>query len=1056
MTNALISGITGQDGSYLAENLLEKGYEVFGLVRRVSTPNYKNIEHLLNDISLIDGDLTDLPSIMNAIIKSEADEVYNLAAQSIAENEFIPLLKAQKLCLRTFKNLWEELKLKNTIKILQIDGIETEVIEVKSNQIRALGYTAGMGNWKKIIQISRHKYNGKMVRLNQKYGTVCATPYHSVYNIEGNLCDAIDNPVLLPMRKINYYSHLKEEVEIKIQGIFESDNDWFWSTKKSDVKFPKVVNKDTLEEFLRFCAAYIAEGCCHSRDNGWQDVVIISNNDKSWLESVEKDIKKVIPGISCYYTESKKENYDSTWNMCISDKTLYQIIVSLCGKGSINKRIPDFVFKLKEKYKVAFIDKLVEGDGCVENRNLFNTIRYTTVSKELATGLCLLLSLLNRDYTCRMYEDNNEDHNAVYFIREVKSYQLQQGIEQRKLDLIDYDGYVYDIAVEGLHNFTVGVGNIVVHNSFVATSWQQPVATCNVTAMGALNVFEAVRKCDPYIKTYQASSSELYSGLEYPQTEETQFKPRSPYGVSKLFAHNMARIYRESYNMFVSCGILYNHASPRRGIEFVTQKIVDTAVRQYEGEDTILELGNLEACRDWSHAKDMCIDLDVPILTTSGWKMHHEIEMGDEIINFNSGKNHITKDIVKEKVYIISNGRRVLLKGRGVYLKVTPSHRLYYQKKSKNSQSGWSNWKVTTAEEFHNMISDKSSRTKYDYRLPHFQDYDGEDVDLCDDQIYLLGALLTEGCLHQLPLGRGTQASISQSEIDNKNAYNKIETCINTLGLIATKKLKNTGVTEWVFNADSSRTLCSWFDNFNFHVMPRYCYSFSTRQANILFDAMMDCDGHWGSLTYKSSRYDLAVAFQTIAHLAGYRTSNIRTRKNGGGELVKQISQCFEVGVITKSKKYTYIQESELLTGEKSIVWCIKTKNGTIITRDNNCISISGNCEGMWLILQQNSPQDFILCSGETHSVREFVNKTYEYLDIELVWEEGELPSARANFRGKDRLLVQSVEKFYRPNEVNILQGDPTKARKVLGWKSKYTFDDLITDMIVDKSFKSR
>lgn len=141
--------------------------------------------------------------------------------------------------------------------------------------------------------------------------------------------------------------------------------------------------------------------------------------------------------------------------------------------------------------------------------------------------------------------------------------------------------------------------------SYVAVSWDQPILTSNVTGIGALNVFEAARQACKEAKIYQASSSEMFDGIDYPQTEDTSYKPRSPYGVSKLFAHEMARIYKESYGMFICCGILFNHESPRRGIEFVTQKIVDAVVKQMCGEEIVLELGNMEAKRDWSHAEDM-------------------------------------------------------------------------------------------------------------------------------------------------------------------------------------------------------------------------------------------------------------------------------------------------------------------------------------------------------------------------------------------------------------------------------------------------------------------
>lgn len=141
--------------------------------------------------------------------------------------------------------------------------------------------------------------------------------------------------------------------------------------------------------------------------------------------------------------------------------------------------------------------------------------------------------------------------------------------------------------------------------SFVSISWDQPILTSNVTGLGALNVFEAARQACPKTRIFQASSSELFDGRDYPQTETTPFKPRSPYGISKLFAHEAARIYKESFDMFICCGIMFNYTSPRRGIEFITQKVVDTVVRQICGEDIVLELGNLESKRDWSHAKDI-------------------------------------------------------------------------------------------------------------------------------------------------------------------------------------------------------------------------------------------------------------------------------------------------------------------------------------------------------------------------------------------------------------------------------------------------------------------
>lgn len=141
--------------------------------------------------------------------------------------------------------------------------------------------------------------------------------------------------------------------------------------------------------------------------------------------------------------------------------------------------------------------------------------------------------------------------------------------------------------------------------SFVGTSWNQPVLTAQVTAIGAVNVLEAIRLVNPKIRFYQASTSEMFGlATEPTQSETTPFHPRSPYGISKLFAHWTMINYRESYGMFACAGIMFNHESPLRGLEFVTRKITDGVARIKRGVATSLKLGNLEAKRDWGFAGD--------------------------------------------------------------------------------------------------------------------------------------------------------------------------------------------------------------------------------------------------------------------------------------------------------------------------------------------------------------------------------------------------------------------------------------------------------------------
>jgi GDPmannose 4,6-dehydratase len=173
--------------------------------------------------------------------------------------------------------------------------------------------------------------------------------------------------------------------------------------------------------------------------------------------------------------------------------------------------------------------------------------------------------------------------------------------------------------------------------SFVPASWKQPVFTGEATALGVARMLEAIRAVDPKIKFYQASSSEMFGKVrEVPQTEKTEFYPRSPYGVAKLYGHWITVNYRESYNMFCCSGILFNHESPRRGLEFVTRKVTNAAAKIKLGLASELRLGNLDAKRDWGFAGDY---------VRAMWLMLQQDEPDDYVIS--TGKAHSVRDLVK-------------------------------------------------------------------------------------------------------------------------------------------------------------------------------------------------------------------------------------------------------------------------------------------------------------------------------------------------------------------------------------------------------------------------
>jgi GDPmannose 4,6-dehydratase len=185
----------------------------------------------------------------------------------------------------------------------------------------------------------------------------------------------------------------------------------------------------------------------------------------------------------------------------------------------------------------------------------------------------------------RLEELGIRDHENL---RLVEFDLIDPGACARLIDQAEPD-YVFNLAAQ----------------SFVGVSFSQPVATAQITAVGALHLLEAIRHVNRKIKFYQASSSELYGRVQsVPQSEITPFYPRSPYAISKLFAHWSTVNYREAYGLFATCGVLFNHESPLRGQEFVTRKITNAVSRIHLGTQDWLELGNLDAHRDWGYAEE--------------------------------------------------------------------------------------------------------------------------------------------------------------------------------------------------------------------------------------------------------------------------------------------------------------------------------------------------------------------------------------------------------------------------------------------------------------------
>jgi GDPmannose 4,6-dehydratase len=180
-----------------------------------------------------------------------------------------------------------------------------------------------------------------------------------------------------------------------------------------------------------------------------------------------------------------------------------------------------------------------------------------------------------------------------------------EATQHENLELVDYDLTDQGAAIRMIDKYKPDEVYNLAAQSFVGTSFEQPAMTLDITGKGPVHLLEAIRIVKPDTRYYQASTSEMFGLVQaIPQSEQTPFYPRSPYGVAKLYAHWMTVNYRESYNLFATSGILFNHESPLRGKEFVTRKITDAVARIKLGQLDVLELGNMDAQRDWGFAAD--------------------------------------------------------------------------------------------------------------------------------------------------------------------------------------------------------------------------------------------------------------------------------------------------------------------------------------------------------------------------------------------------------------------------------------------------------------------
>lgn len=1082
---AVITGVAGQDGSYLAEYLIEKGYKVIGISRRKSVePGIINLEDLFRNENFIflEGDITDATFISRVLHEYHPHEYYNLAAMSIHPKMKLPLKRSgHGVRYSAIDHLWKEYSKNNKIEIETINTeggpIDCEVININykkdSNATKALGYKSGMGVWKPIKQISRHFYKGSLIRLKQKWGEVIVTPNHSLYNSFGELVRPTINPELFPVRKINCLSRTyknKISLSFNIKNKLERNGDWVNIIgKNNEVKVDLSNDDDSLNAFLRFCGAYISEGWLYQK-NRKRYSVFICQNDRKWLEDLQKDLSFFYKGKSWI---SKDKN--GCHILEISSKIMYFIMKKYCGILSENKHMPNFIFDLNIKNKNNLLKTLLEGDGSFDHNLYWSNERITQTSEELALQLSLLFTENNWDYTIDIKEFKDKNWKKQYTIRRTRIYQFGSG--NKIYEEIPYEGWVYDISVDEVNNFTCGFGNILVHNSHVGQSFKEPASTFRVDAEAVVTQLELIRQISPYTRFYQASTSELFGGLNCPQegfNESSPFHPRSPYAVAKMAAYWAVVNYREAYGIYACNGILFNHSCISKDTALTIKR--NNFIEIINPED-LLDLSILEVGKDLS--KD-----NIQIWDGESWVKLKAITVKPT-------------DNSEDMKGIYTNTRSGIIS-------TTNNHNLLNENKEKQRADSF-------------KIGDKLLHGNFPKLIESLNVFTKEEAEL-------LGLIVGDGWVHKQKLichiGNNSDdivkrveelwSSIAQQGVSVGKFYNKKD----SFGKSRNIKLNN--FSEWHFSSFCRDMI---YDRSNKKRIPFEILNSSKEIKRAFLDGYNLADGlKKNNCTYKYKNFKtnsqiLALGLiQLIQEVTQqkynlnieqknncfYYSINLLSDKNSSSDkkdlvldLLNEglsqreihrrtgISRTFIRRVVNneniKEHHYRFLNRKEIkkqLDVEYDVVYDIETETGKFMAGAGNIVIANSPRRGidfatrkitrgaartryglqknismgnlsafrdeghskdyiraMHLMLQQQEAEEFVIATGQGATIEDMFRHVAD----------------KAGFKFEE--LYEMNPKFMRPSDVAFLLGDASKAKEKLGWEPEYTWKTLLDEM---------
>jgi GDPmannose 4,6-dehydratase len=660
------------------------------------------------------------------------------------------------------------------------------------------------------------------------------------------------------------------------------------------------------------------------------------------------------------------------------------------------------------------------------------------------------------DYT--VDEEINNKNNAWHF-RQCNSYQPNQGESGKTITWKDYDGWVYDISVDQVNNFTVGPGNIVVHNSHVGISFQVPEYSAQVDALGTLRMLDAIREVCPSAKFYQASTSELFGKvLETPQKETTPFNPRSPYAASKAFAYYVTNNYREAYNLFAVNGILFNHEC------FYS----DTPVILRENEEIKIKYVS-DLVQNRSN-----VDKDTTVFTK---------DYTDSKIDIWDGNNFVTlKAVSRKKLKALEqkNQLKQITNARCGVVSTTPNHKLINPSNEKAEARLFTKTSCVKQGEMPNCTNNKNV-------LPQFAKF--------------LGLLAGDGYI----CDKGT-ITLTNNDIAVQNEFKNICKQLFTGCLFRKEESVSgyNGTTTDTHVTGLGKNYCSYLREILYHSRTKH-----KKVPTIILNAGIDLkreflDGYYladglkkdrCTYKYKSLKTNSPLLGQGLLYLVSVvtkQTWNINTFQqnnkvyyqinlhsdsiigNKGQHLKKCTNEVTKTIDIKVKNQHVFDIETETgqvmagigtmivgnsaRRGENFVTRKISIAVANIHKRNQEKVSL-GNLaakrdwghardyvEAMWLMLQHNKPEDFVIATGEQHSVEEFCKLAFARAGYLLKFK-----GTGVDRKGYDRNGIVRVDvnpKYFRPTEVETLLGDPSKAKKILGWESKTNFQDLVNEMV--------